>query len=514
MASLTIRNISATPLQLLKTERFSGDAVESVHGISDLVWSILLAPYKLISGYSGDSEGAGLVPKAGAAATATDAIEGGALAVAPFAACKTAVKAPDATQEVLRLTLKAAFQGGGSRTYTVDVPGASPRSITLQPVDGGEGEAAQKAAFTAVYSVAGAHLAIMSSAALSSWMATVDGAWPISSLSLPGTHNSPAYHYALPSVRCQAVDVRSQLDNGVRFLDVRVSVNPTGEAQHPHADPRRLLTLVHSVFPIGLLGAHHFDELYDAVCAFLDANPSETVLISLKREGTGKGSDEDLAQQLLQNYIGGPSAEHQPPNAQRWYTESRVPSLNDVRGRIVLIRRFRLPDNDTFKQLNGGAGWGIDGSVWPDNCSDGVCGTGLMRLQDYYDVTQTTSIPTKISYVHALLENAGKERYSKGGNGMAAAAVPSSPAPPLFINFLTGSNFFNMRCWPENVAAHVNPSVVEYLCVRHCEAADGAADGAAGVGATGVVVTDWVGYRDDWDLIRCIVAWNARLQMA
>ncbi|CAK7214322.1 hypothetical protein SCUCBS95973_002103 [Sporothrix curviconia] len=535
MASLTIRNLSVTPLELTQVERYEADAVQSARGVTDVVWSFLRTPIDYLTGCganpSGGSTGSGLVPKEGAPPMAMDAVAD--VRIGAFATARTAVKAPNPASEVLRLTFKAEFGGGAAhKTYTVDVPAASPRSIELQPVkdqaDGGGGdgqgasqEAAAAASFTAVYTASGAHLAIMSSAHLDKWMATVDGSWPLSSLSLPGTHNSPAFHYALPSVRCQAVDVRAQLDNGVRFLDVRVSVNPP---KQPHADPR--LSLVHSVFPVGLLGSHTFSELYDAVCGFLDANPTETVLVSIKREGTGKGTDADLAHQLLNHYTGRPAdlAKERPaagsesrrneggqPEPWRWYTESRIPSLDEARGRIVLIRRFGLPDEDTFKQIHNGTGWGLDGSVWPDNCEDGLCGTGQMRLQDFYDVLQTTTIDTKINYVHGLLAKSASATYSKIGdpNGVSAATMP-----PLFINFLTGSNFFNARCWPENVAARVNPSVIEYLCVKHNEAAaEGAANNNNGHGSTGVVVTDWVGHRGDWDLLRCIVAWNARLQL-
>ncbi|CAK7198604.1 hypothetical protein SEUCBS139899_001268 [Sporothrix eucalyptigena] len=528
MATLTIRNLSVTPLELTQVRRYEADAVQSSWGIGS-VWDLLRTPLDYITGCganpAGGSTGSGLVPKAGAPPTATDAVAN--VKIGAFATLRTDVKAPDPAKEVLRLTFRAGFAGGAAhKTYTVDVPATSPRSIELQPVDGDGGDdnaEANAASFTAVYTAEGEHLAIMSSAALSKWMATVDGSWPLSSLSLPGTHNSPAFHYALPSVRCQAVDVRTQLDNGVRFLDVRVSVNPP---KQPHADPR--LTLVHSVFPVGLLGSHTFSELYDAVCGFLDANPSETVLVSIKREGTGKGTDADLAHQLLNHYTGGPAdlAKEKPaagtesrrkeggqPEPWRWYTESRIPSLEEARGRIVLIRRFGLPqDEETFKQMHNGAGWGLDGSVWPDNCEDGLCGTGQMRLQDFYDVLQTATIDTKINYVRGLLEKAGSATYSKVGGG----DVGTMAIPPLFINFLTGSNFFNARCWPENVAAKVNPSVIEYLCVRHNETAtEGPSGGpvAGGDGSTGIVVTDWCGHRGDWDLLRCIVAWNARLQL-
>ncbi|ERS96065.1 1-phosphatidylinositol phosphodiesterase [Sporothrix schenckii 1099-18] len=526
MASLTIRNISVTPLELTQVERFGAEAIEDTRGVTEHVWNLVCLPYNYIMGRNGHpasgSGGTGLAPKHGAQATTTDQI--GNVQIAPFSTTQTQVKAPQAGSEVLRLTFKATFDNGANvRLYTVDVPSASSRSNELRPVGGDApqaGSAAASAAFSAVYSAnGGATLAVLSSAALSRWMGTVDGAWPLSSLSLPGTHNSPACHYALPSVRCQAVGVRAQLDNGVRFLDVRVSVNPP---KQPHADPR--IALVHSVFPVGLLGSHHFGELYDAVCGFLDANPSETVLISIKKEGTGKGSDADLAHQLVNHYTGGPAdvgqarpqgqaAARQPGQAEpwRWYTESRIPSLDEVRGRIVLVRRFHTPDEDVFKQMHGGAGWGLDGSSWPDNCEDGTCGSGPIRLQDFYEVLQTPAIDTKIKYVHGLLAKSGLETYTKLGGLQARSQENAPPVPPLFINFLTASNFFNARCWPENVAARVNPSVVEYLCVRHGEA-DGQ-NGKAGDCSTGILVTDWVGHHGDWDLLRCIVAWNARLQL-
>jgi 1-phosphatidylinositol phosphodiesterase len=84
--------------------------------------------------------------------------------------------------------------------------------------------------------------------------------------------------------------------------------------------------------------------------------------------------------------------------------------------------------------------------------------------------------------------------------------------PPMFINFLSGSNFFNPGCWPERIAAKVNPVMLEYLCMNHGEHAKGPNGLEIGDGSTGVVVTDWVGIGGDWDLIRCVMSMNSRLQ--
>src|SRR5205814_5545628 len=88
-------------------------------------------------------------------------------------------------------------------------------------------------------------LSIHSSPELECWMKSVNDSTPISTLSIPGTHNSPACLRALPSIRCQAVSLREQLENGIRFLDVRV------EAENPEKDG---LILVHDGFPISLIG--------------------------------------------------------------------------------------------------------------------------------------------------------------------------------------------------------------------------------------------------------------------
>lgn len=57
---------------------------------------------------------------------------------------------------------------------------------------------------------------------LSTWMSKLSSSLPLSSLSIPGTHNSHTCYRALPSVRCQIVSVKDQLESGIRFLDIRV----------------------------------------------------------------------------------------------------------------------------------------------------------------------------------------------------------------------------------------------------------------------------------------------------
>ncbi|TPX11433.1 uncharacterized protein E0L32_007852 [Thyridium curvatum] len=489
MASLTIRNLTITPLELKHVERFEGEAQPMPSGgagevIANVTANVTGAITSLFNKTAEQTPAAPAAPepvkfwgvkrREGAGPHDQQDVS---VSLAPFETKTTDIRAADPNREVMHLVFE---QPGGPGRYAVDCPAPSPQSVVMERLDGADKE------FTAVYIASAATLAIFSSAQLPRWMGALADGYPLTALSIPGTHNSPTCHTALPSVRCQAVGVREQLDNGVRFMDIRVSASPDSDD----------LTLVHSAFPISLTGNKYLADLLRDCYEFLDANPSEVLLMSLKREGTGKGSDADLSRYLRDRYLGG-------DDARRWYTDPSIPRLGDVRGRIVLVRRFGL--DDSMRGEHDGRGWGVDGSSWPDNCADGTCGSNQIRVQDFYEVDQATNIEKKIELARAHLERCGEQTFNIAGGD----EHPS----PFFVNFLSASNFFNANCWPDRIAQKVNPAVIEYLCVRHGDHGKGPGQLSVGDACTGVVVTDWVGYRGDWDLIRCIVGWNARLQL-
>ncbi len=480
MGNLTIRNLAITPLELKEAERLTRAPDPSPSTLAKIIARITGSPTP---------------PKPTATATPQNPQEPTTkyvftdVLLTPFSDKTTTLSAPDpARHEQLRLTFQ---EPGTSHLYTAEFPGTSHQSITMRHVTADP----SGKEFTVVYLPRASYLAIFSSAQLPAWMSKLHDAVPLSALGIPGTHNSPTHYMALPSVRCQAVSVREQLDNGVRFLDIRVSCP---EESLNDTD----LALVHSAFPISLSGSKWFHDLLAVVYVFLDANPSETVLMSVKREGTGKGTDQLLSKYLAQRYFAGDAE-------RRWYTEPRVPSLGEARGKIVLVRRFNL--DDSLRGEHGGRGLGIDGSVWPDNCADGTCGSGMIRIQDYYEVGQTEEIDKKIDHARELLEKAAQQACVPPGmpGGVGATSGPL----PFFINFLSASSFFNASCWPDRIAAKINPSIIEYLCTGHGAPGKGPGQLTIGDAGTGIVVIDWVGNNDDWDLVRCIVGWNARLQL-
>ena len=401
--------------------------------------------------------------------------------IEPFKANKTSIPTGGGTgtnNTILRLT----FEGENGVKYGIDIPPSGGESQTLKTLTPGP----RSRQYTGRYNSNSAVLALFDTSNLSKWVKAMPDHLPLSALSIPGTHNSPTCHSALPSVRCQAVSPATQLDNGVRFFDVRVQVD---DPEKPGSDA---LQLVHSVFPISLKRSKHFRGLLDDIYAFLQKNPSETVILCLKREGRGNGTDAQLADRLKDHYV----------DPKVWHTESGIPQLGDARGKIVLMRRFGL--SDRLKKEFHGKGWGIDATNWGDNTPNHHGGD--VQIQDFYEVTDTENVDKKIQLVC--------EHFERAGSASMAAATDSNghnqkrDTSPLFINFLSASNFWKPGCWPEKIAEKLNPAITTFLCEKH-----DVQDESKGDGCTGIVVCDWIGEDGDWDLVRAIVGMNSRILM-
>lgn len=480
--TLTIRNLTATLIQLKLLERYEAPASESRSGIAAITRNITTLVLRPTTPSGPGSPSASQL----AANTQTFSHEEVSISIEAFATRRTDIKPIDPSSNgILRLT----FENNGER-YRLDTPGRATRSTTLTPLTPNP-----RFQYTAVYLPLHSHLTLLSSANLRSWMKELKDETPLSGLSIPGTHNSPTYHRALPSVRCQAVSTRTQLENGVRFFDIRVQPE---SPKHPTKDG---LLLVHSVFPIALLGGKYFRDLVNEIYDFLDKNPSETLVMSVKREGVGDSTDAQLSRILKDHYAGDPN---------RWYTAPHMPSLREARRKIVLIRRFGL--DESLKGEYGGAGWGINAETWADNTPNDTCPSGAICVQDFYEVLETENIDKKIEYCEAHLDRAGACVCALPGlaGENAGAGVPSTKQQPIYLNFLSASNFWKVGCWPETIAAKLNPAIVEYLCTKYIEPASGK---KVGDGATGIVVCDWVGNNGDWDLVRCIVGMNAKIEL-
>lgn len=484
---MTIRNITSTALELRAVERYAPPAElapkppplnEPVKHIKNFTRSIK----NFVANDSNAPPSSPAVAQGSQSFSAQDV----SIQMQPFQTVTTDITAADqASKETVRLT----FEHEGER-YRVDTPSqsnASSKLVALTPNPCHD--------FTAIYLPPSAHLTLFSSANLSSWMSRMRDDTPLSALSIPGTHNSPTYHRALPSVRCQAVNVPTQLDNGVRFLDIRV------QPDEPENKSIDTLILVHGVFPISLSGNKYLRDVVNEVLSFLDRNPTETVIMSIKREGPGNHNDAQLSRRLRDHYAN---------DVNRWFTAPHIPTLGEARRKIVLMRRFALDEG--LKGEWGGAGWCINAESWAYNTPNNTAPGGQVVVQDFCEVLEATNIGQKAQYCQEHFARAAERVCPLPGIDMQVdQQPPPPPMPPFYLNFLSASNFWSTQTWPERIAERLNPAMIEYLCRRH-DAVDGP-DGGRGDGSTGVVVCDWVGKDGDWDLVRCIVGMNAKLEM-
>lgn len=197
----------------------------------------------------------------------------------------------------------------------------------------------------------------------SNWQSKIGDDTKISSLYLPGTHNSGArYSFLDVSGQCQDLSIKSQLVLGVRFLDIRLENNSSG------------LKVVHDMVDQKLTFKKVLSTCYD----FLQENNSEFIFMSIKEDHSGNSKttfEERLKNEIDQDYF---------------VLDTTLPEkIKDVRGKIVLFSRYK---DSTI---------GVDCySQWLDSTST-TSNSFLLEgsniyVQDYYQVTSLENKKSQI----------------------------------------------------------------------------------------------------------------------
>ena len=249
------------------------------------------------------------------------------------------------------------------------------------------------------------------------WLKDIDNNTRISKLSIPGTHNSAACHTALPSVQCQGASVTEQLEHGVRFLDIRVGKLFVG-------NDVKDLQVIHGKFPVKIPFPLKLNDTLEEVYKFLAHNSSETVIVSIKQEGSDDwdNSQDEFGKLIWDRYVN--------PNKDRWHLNTDIPKLGDARGKAILFRRFGVQDEQLKKQF------GFSASSWAYNTTNDD--RGQFVVQDFCEVNTADDLPKKIDYVKDLAKRA--QDYTSNGDDK------------VFLNFTSASNFFDQSCWPQPIA--------------------------------------------------------------
>ena len=246
------------------------------------------------------------------------------------------------------------------------------------------------------------------------WMKSLDGTRRISQFSLPATHNSGAlYEPIRGTAQCQNLSIPAQLGAGVRFLDIRC--RHQNDAFYIYHGP--------------IYQRENFADVIGYCRDFLRAHQSETVILSVKEEYAAQNNTRSF-EAIFENYAA--------RNPATWLLGSTIPTLNQARGKIILLRRFR-----STKPL------GIDASNWPDNQT---FETKNLRVQDIYKVTDAAD---KWNAIESLLSQTRQN------------AAPANAATPLTVNFSSGvkSGWFGIPNIPA-VADEINPRLSQFFAAN------------------------------------------------
>ncbi len=208
---------------------------------------------------------------------------------------------------------------------------------------------------------------------LTDWMAGLDDEAAINELYIPGTHDSGALHSLLGiSGKCQSYDIGKQLHFGVRLFDIRLQLRDDN------------LAIVHSFVDQKL----SFEAVLDEIKSFLEENPTEFIIISIKEDADAENSTlafEGAVENMLRTKLGSLLSE-----------STAVPkTVGEARGKVHVISRY------ASSSLGVPANSGWQDSTWFE--------LGELFVQDYYAVS---GIEAKMASISVAFSRAHVPKYA------------------------------------------------------------------------------------------------------
>lgn len=227
---------------------------------------------------------------------------------------------------------------------------------------------------------------------LSSWMSTLDSTLTMARLSVPGTHDSGTQNLHSGPYHTQNFGIGKQLTDGVRFLDIRLTTNSAKNA--PKSDP---LQVNHGDKSCDLT----FGQVLTHCSTFLTTSPGEVIFMLIN---DANSNTDDVVYNGFQAYL-------QESAWQGLFCLSPTCAqlaLSQLRGKVVLLRRFTAPD-DAVLGLNLQQQPGtFDNVGWPNNYSTTFDtttpdGQTSLYIEDQFNNHDTTS---KMRAVSTALDKA------------------------------------------------------------------------------------------------------------
>lgn len=188
---------------------------------------------------------------------------------------------------------------------------------------------------------------------LSSWMSGLADTLTMAQLSVPGTHDSGTQKLSAGPAHTQNFGIAQQLEDGIRFLDIRLAKNSANTPGDP-------LQVNHGSFSCDIT----FGDVLNDCSAFLSANPSEAVFM-LVNDASGSATDTTVYDGF-QVYLGNSAYQ----DLLCVSSTSTQLALSQLRGKVVLLRRFFAPDSVELGLNLQQQGKKFAGVGWPNNYSE------------------------------------------------------------------------------------------------------------------------------------------------
>ncbi len=246
------------------------------------------------------------------------------------------------------------------------------------------------------------------------WMSFIDDNTKINQISIPGTHDSGARTEPLSgTAKTQSANITQQLEMGVRGFDIRCKVE-NGGFQLYHGITKQPDT---------------FDQVLEAYENFLTVHPGETILMSMKQEDDNNANFNSIMASYIQK------------NPDLWYTKNAIPTLGEVRGKIVLLSRYGGSSAPGIRLDPGFA----------DNTAFTVNNGVACRVQDYYEVGSSSNLDKKWSMIEEQLNYAHSASakntlcinftsgYTSGLFGLPSITIVSNKINPQLKTFFASA---------------------------------------------------------------------------
>ncbi|MDR1465147.1 MAG: RICIN domain-containing protein [Oscillospiraceae bacterium] len=252
-----------------------------------------------------------------------------------------------------------------------------------------------------------------------SWMSLLPENCRLTDLAIPGTHDTATYQQTGDAAKCQTRTITEQLEDGIRYFDLRMG-KTDGDTDR--------LSLWHSDDWTGLM----LDVLLIDVSRFLEDHPGEVVIAQV----TDAKGRSDFEEKFTEQGLGFSN--------NLWYTGTAVPALGQVRGKIVLLRNYKIdPKNEAKSGINLFDVKNIDKNTNVDSykgCS--VTGGNPVKffVQDNYAISSTYATTTKMTRITDFIASVKNDYVNQGINDT------------FFINFWSVAfNLSNPKKWADEI---------------------------------------------------------------